>query len=238
MARRNPEGFYVYAYFEPGCALPFYVGKGHGDRLRKHLYPHKAACRTAMAKKLRQLKARGITPIIKVIAQGLSESSALAFEKFAIWVCGRRDQGTGCLMNHTDGGEGSSGKKVSPETRRKLSLANRGQHRTDEFRERLRQVNTGRQHTEATKRKLSEAHKGRTLHIEQRRKIGRSLSKAIFAVSLADASVQEFDSRSEAGRHGFPASSVHRAIVTGREYRGFIWKYKGANDETEASRGE
>lgn len=198
MARRNPEGFYVYAYFEPGCELPFYVGKGCGDRHRRHFVPSKLTRRTAMACKLRSLLSQGIRPIIKILAQRLPEPAAIALEKHVIWLFGRRDIRTGCLMNHTDGGEGQSGRLVS----------------------------------RVTRDKLRDAHLGRQLTTEHRRKIGLGGLKPIVAIAVVDSTQRlEYAGRCEATKHGYPTISIHRALKSGRPYRGYIWKYKEAGNE-------
>ena len=48
-----------------------------------------------------------------------TEADALAAEQFLISYYGRKDLGTGCLINMTDGGEGTSGRVHSEETRHK-----------------------------------------------------------------------------------------------------------------------
>jgi hypothetical protein len=53
-----------------------------------------------------------------------SERDALEHEKFMIVIFGRKDNGTGCLRNYTDGGEGVSNPSV--ETRNKMRQAKLG----------------------------------------------------------------------------------------------------------------
>jgi predicted XRE-type DNA-binding protein len=64
-----------------------------------------------------------------------SEADALAAEMFLIAYYGRKDLGTGCLRNRTDGGEGIS--NPSTETRRKLSLLHLGKSWSPETRAKL-----------------------------------------------------------------------------------------------------
>jgi hypothetical protein len=65
---------------------------------------------------------RGLTPKDKnliLLQEHPSENDAFAAEIFLISYYGRKDLGTGCLRNLTDGGEGLSG--ISAETRQKMS---------------------------------------------------------------------------------------------------------------------
>ena len=75
--------------------------------------------------------------------------------------------------NLTTGGEGGS---PSEETRKKMSLANRGKTLTPEHRQKIADANRGKKHSEETLRKLSESHmgnpspnKGKPLTSEQRK---------------------------------------------------------------------
>ena len=62
--------------------------------------------------------------------------------------------------NLTKGGDGTSGRKMSAETKEKLREINLGRVLTDEQKEKIRRFNLGRKHSEETKRKMSERHKG------------------------------------------------------------------------------
>lgn len=126
--------FYVYAYFEPGSEEPFYIGKGKGDRAWKHLCQSKLEMKTHFYNKLRKMLAGGIQPIIKLIYRDLTEDGAFTLESRLIAQYGRLDLGTGCLCNHTDGGEGQSGAVVSEETRNKIGAGNIGNEITIQHR--------------------------------------------------------------------------------------------------------
>jgi len=104
--------FYAYIYREPN-GTPFYVGKGHGDRAYFHL-TRKDDCH--LSKKLRKMQMNGETPIIEVIP-ALDEDHAFFLEECCIAVIGRRDLGTGPLLNLTDGGDGVSGYRWTEEQR-------------------------------------------------------------------------------------------------------------------------
>jgi len=109
--------FIVYAFHVPGETKPFYVGKGRPNRPAQHFQETRwSRERTLFYAELQRLIAIGIWPQVKIIAQDLSEDKALDIERSLIRAYGRRDLCTGCLCNHTDGGDGSCS-NVSESTR-------------------------------------------------------------------------------------------------------------------------
>jgi hypothetical protein len=93
----------------------------------------------------------------------LSEEEVNKKEKYFIKLYGRRDLGTGTLVNMTDGGEGSSGAIRSEETRKKQSDANKGhkyclgKKQTEEHITKRIKSNTGKKRTEESRKKMSDA---------------------------------------------------------------------------------
>jgi hypothetical protein len=123
--------FYTYLWLRED-GTPYYVGKGKGNRGFTS-------------------KGHGVhRPISKdhiVLHPVESESEAFETEIALIWYYGRKDNGTGCLRNLTDGGEGTSGKPK--ESRERISKALKGNKH-----------GLGHKHTAEVRAVISEARKG------------------------------------------------------------------------------
>ena len=103
--------FYTYLWLR-NDGTPYYAGKGHGDRA---FYTNNRRFKSPPRERIR-------------IQKWEDEQTALAMERYLINFYGRKDLGTGCLRNLTDGGEDPpksafKGKKHSEESRHKQSLA-------------------------------------------------------------------------------------------------------------------
>lgn len=93
------ENCYTYTFWDGD--KPIYVGKGTGNRAFDHL---KRTDFHPFVHKLRKMKREGREPTVRAIT-GLTEQRAFMAEKLLIGVFGRRDLGTGTLLNLTPGGE-------------------------------------------------------------------------------------------------------------------------------------
>lgn len=111
--------YYTYAYLRED-KTPYYIGKGKDDRIyKKHMVPIPPKNRILFLKK------------------NLTEEEAKKHEVYMIAVLGRKDNKTGILRNLTDGGEGSSGRKLSAETIQRMSIAAKNRKISDEGRKKL-----------------------------------------------------------------------------------------------------
>jgi len=126
--------FYTYAYLRED-GTPYYIGKG--TRRRIHSTNHRAP----VPPKERRL----------ILKDNLTEEAAFRHEKYMIGLYGRKDLGTGILINMSEGGEGDSGYKHSKERREKMSKALKGRPKSEEWkammRERMKGKNTGKKRT-------------------------------------------------------------------------------------------
>ena len=77
--------------------------------------------------------------------------------------------------NMTEGGEGTSGFKLSSETRKKLSESRKGKSKSEEHKRKISEAKKGKKLSEETKRKIGRANKDNYHSKETREKISKAM---------------------------------------------------------------
>jgi NUMOD3 motif len=144
MQRSND--YYVYIVFRLS-GIPCYVGKGRGGRWKQHFTKtHNQYLRNIIKKE------GGANPVV-LIRENMSEDDAFALERALIKALGRKDLRTGPLVNHTDGGDGSS--NIAPEALARRNKAVARYWSNSENRKIAGDRARGRKHTEEAKAAIS-----------------------------------------------------------------------------------
>lgn len=164
------QKFYVYRHIRKDTNSIFYVGKGNGNRCKRH------NGRNRYWKSIVQ-KANGFD--VEFIVKDIDEELAFLVEQEAIDAYKRFGFS---LANISAGGEGTSGMKHTQEAKDKVSKANKGKKKTEQQKKLISIQSTGRKHSEETKAYLSAINKNRVLTEEQKQKIidahkGRKLTE-------------------------------------------------------------
>jgi hypothetical protein len=86
--------YYVYVYIDPRNLEEFYYGKGRDRRKEAHLSDESDS---EKVKRINAIREEGLSPIIRVIARGLTEDQAFLIEKTLLWKLGKAltNQATG-----------------------------------------------------------------------------------------------------------------------------------------------
>lgn len=154
--KQETSEFYSYLWLREN-GLPYYAGKGKRRRafsLTHRVHPPKDHSRI-------------------LIFPMQSEEEAFESEIALIGLFGRIDNGTGCLHNLTDGGEGPAGAihPISENTKIKISNTLKGHPVSEESRQRMRDAGTGRRISDEVRKKMSISRQGRKLSEETKKKI-------------------------------------------------------------------
>lgn len=154
--------FYSYLYLRED-ETPYYAGKGTGKRAFKRrgfdVRPPKDKSRV-------------------IIFPMLNETEALESEIALIEFFGRKDLGTGCLYNRTNGGDGASGLKWTPEAIKKMSESRTGEKCYWLFGKRGKgtpRFGIKVSHTEETKQKMSKTRRETKQLVEANQAHGRKM---------------------------------------------------------------
>lgn len=258
----NPlkQGEYKFGDLSFDCQ-PFYVGKGKGKRMFKHLLEAKSDGKYGLNQHklntIKKINKEGLEPIILVDIQNTDESVVLQREQYLISLMGRSDIGTGILTNLTNGGESGEGYKQTPESLAKVRESKikngtlglktmLGKHHTAESNEKNRQAHLGRPSPrKGVKATPEQVEKNRQSHIgikptkeqieKQRIKMlnRTDISKSVLQFDLQGNFIAEYPSIAESVRQTQIKGIVQ--VLTGKAAHAgkFIWVYKNEFEKLE-----
>ena len=123
------DKFYAYMWLRDD-GTPYYIGKGTSNRAFVD-GSHNVPCPKDPAR------------IVVFARSSEVEAFATEIELIAMW--GRKDLGTGCLRNFTDGGDGVSGLNHSDESRKKMSFSAAGRTMSEVQKQKISAAMAGKQ---------------------------------------------------------------------------------------------
>lgn len=146
----------IYALIDPRTDGVRYVGQALDPtwRLQQHLYELPSGSKTHKNHWLRELHQAGYAPRLQIL-EVATEDTADDSERRWIAFYGREDRNAGPLTNHTDGGDGGRGQRVTEETRRKIGDFHRGKPKSATVRSKISASLKGRPFTDERRRNIS-----------------------------------------------------------------------------------
>jgi hypothetical protein len=210
--------YYVYCHRNPITNEIFYIGKGSGPRA--YITQSRGQYWKNYVKKY------GI-PIVEILYDNLEENESFTLEKYLIESLGRKDLGTGILVNTSDGGKGSSGMVHSEKTKDIIRKARKGKPSN----------NKGKTWTQKNKREKNKPRgkyktrkdKGKTFSKEIKAKFSegkRNKSKEVLQLDMQGNLIKEWRSAADAiDNTGF--KGIYNCLTGISKQSGkFIWRYK------------
>ncbi len=181
--------YFIYQHFTPDSQIPFYIGKGKKNQ---------NGCGRANSKRNRNTYWHNIVNkhgyVVTISHKNICNEEACVIEKYLIDFYGRKDLKKGCLVNMTDGGDGSVNYKHSEEAKIKIGQKRTGQNKgkdnfmygkklSEEHRKKLYEgamrANASRVISEETKKKISESVKKHFLENPESKSTLRSPEKSM-----------------------------------------------------------
>ncbi len=172
------KDFYTYELIDSRTNIPFYIGKGTGNRMYRHYYDvnnGKKFVNTKLENKIKSILKNEANIIYRKYV-ALTEQDAFDKEIELIKFYDLKN-----LCNLTNGGEGISGFrfKMTDESKKKISVALKDKPKSEEHKNKLRDSKLikptryweNKTFTEEHKEKLSESAKGKILSEETKEKI-------------------------------------------------------------------
>jgi hypothetical protein len=155
---------YVYRHIRLDKNEPFYIGIGSNSNNKYSRSKERRKRNSIWNNIVSKADYR-----VDILFDDLTWEEACEKEKEFILLYGRKDIKTGILCNMTEGGDGFVGAILTDEHRRKLSIASK--NISDETRKKISLANKGKKLSDEHKRKIGLASKGRTfVHTEEHKK--------------------------------------------------------------------
>lgn len=154
----------IYYLIDPRTNEIRYVGKTTKSLTYRLINGHmQDTSKTHKTNWIKSLKKEGLMPIIELVETCDNEEKCNYLEKYHIQLLGRADKGLGILVNSTDGGEGTTGRVLTKETKGKISKGNKGKR-------------LGTKLPDITKNKIKESHS--KFSKKKKKEISEKISKA------------------------------------------------------------
>jgi predicted GIY-YIG superfamily endonuclease len=122
---------------------------------------------------------------VTILKTNMTWEEACDLEIKMISFYGRKDLGLGCLVNMTNGGDGSKGCIPNEETRKKLSKRSEGKNNARfgvvvsyETRKKMSKIHKGKTISDETRKKMSKSLKGRTCSEETKKKLKQNSTRS------------------------------------------------------------
>lgn len=236
MLKREQKRYCLYLHFSKTTGKVFYVGIG---LLRR---PFEKTKRSQFWNNV--AKSEGF--IAKIKYENLDWNEACYWEKFYISIYGRRDLGTGILVNMTSGGDGSVGhigywrNRKRPEVKNWLKSNYRPNYKDnpmpDRIREKIRKSLTGKKHKPESINKMKQRepwNKGLTGVQKSRKGIptGHKMND-----KTREALIKANTGRKMSEKQKIKMSGVHKGKVTSQEVKDKIRKALLGRKASEESR--
>lgn len=215
--------------------LPFYVGIGTNSRVTKAViskYP-RAHTKSHRSKHWANIVNK-VGYKVEIMIESNNYEMIKKKESEFIKIYGRRDLGTGILINKTNGGEGLFG----AEQRLFLSILHKGKKVSDRTKNKISLTRTGMRHSPESRRRMSESHKGVPLSknaIEaasekRRRPVIRLLKNGDYVSSYKDIITAASELKCDCGDITKCCRGSNKSAA------GFVWKYKSEYEQFIASK--